>query len=144
MPIRLSALAAAVVAALGLGPAPDAGQSHSFRTPSGNIACMAAVEDDGGWTLRCDIAMSQRSWEGGSAGEECDLDDGDSLGLNATGRAYWVCHGDTVLGPGAPTLSYGSTWSVGPFTCTVERTGVTCRNRSRHGFTLSRTSYRIL
>lgn len=145
MPIRLSALAAAVVAILGPSPAPNAGQSHSFRTPSGNIACMAVVDDyeGGGWELRCDIAPSQQNWEGGDAGEECDLDDGDSLGLNATGRAFWVCHGDTLLGPGSPTLGYGSTWSVGPFTCTVERTGVTCRNRSGHGFTLSRASYRL-
>ena len=141
MPIRLSALAAAVVATLGMSPAPERNQLQSFQTPSGNIACMAHLDDDGRWTLRCDIG--RRDWDGGSAGEDCDLDDGDSLGLNATGRAYWVCHGDTVLGPGSAVLSYGSTWRAGPFTCTVERTGVTCRNRARHGFTLSRASYRI-
>jgi hypothetical protein len=120
MLIRLSALAAAVLATVALRPAPRPAQLYSFQTPTGNIGCMA--DNDGGrWQLRCDIG--ERDWRGASAGPDCDLDSGDALGLGATGRTYWVCHG--------------------PFTCTSARTGVTCRNRAQHGFMLSRASYRL-
>lgn len=133
--LALIALTALVTAAPGRAAAPA--QLESFRTPSGNIACMAS--GDGGWELRCDVG--EREWEGGPA-RDCELDSGDSLGMRATGRASWVCHGDTILGQG-PVLGYGSTWRAGPFTCRVERSGVTCRNRQQHGFTLSRASYRL-
>ncbi|HET7230228.1 MAG TPA: DUF6636 domain-containing protein [Longimicrobium sp.] len=136
--IRFSALAVAAAATLALRPAPRQDTLYSFQTPTGNIGCMAV--NDGGWSLRCDIG--QKDWNGGSAGRDCDLDQGDALGLRTGGRTYWVCHGDTVLRQGA-VLGYGSTWRAGPFTCTSARTGVTCRNRAAHGFTLSRASYRI-
>jgi len=133
---RLSALAALTLA---LAPAPRQDALYSFQTPTGNIGCMA--DDEGGrWSLRCDIAT--HDWAGGSAGRDCDLDQGDALGMTGGGRTYWVCHGDTVLRQGA-VLGYGSSWRAGPFTCISARAGVTCRNRAAHGFTLSRASYRV-
>ena len=137
MIIRTSALAAAVVATLALRPAPRA-ELYSFQTPSGNIGCMA--DDEEGWALRCDI--QEREWKSPPRDPDCDLDWGSGLDLGATGRAHWICAGDTVLRQGA-VLGYGSTWRAGPFTCTSERTGVTCRNRAQHGFFLSRASYRL-
>ena len=138
MRIRRLSAAAAVLAAFAFGPPAPAAELYSFQTPSGNIGCMAD-DTDGRWELRCDIA--ERDWRGGGAGD-CELDSGDSLGLLATGRTFWVCHGDTVLRQGA-VLGYGSTWRAGPFTCTSARTGVTCRNRAQRGFVLSRQSYRL-
>lgn len=130
---------AAVLTGLALGRAPVGWQQlHSFHAPSGNIGCMA-VNDGGRWELRCDIG--EKEWSGPAA-RDCELDSGDSMGMNAAGRPYAVCHGDTVLGQGA-ALAYGATWRAGPFTCTSQRTGVTCRNRAQHGFTLSRGSYRV-
>lgn len=38
----------------------------------------------------------------------------------------------------ARMLGYGKTWSGGGLRCKSEFTGVTCRNRSGHGFFLSR------
>jgi len=114
-------------------------QLHSFQTPSGNIGCMAD-NVDGRWELRCDVG--ERDWKGASPGRDCDLDWGDALGMRNTGRPFWICHGDTVLHSG-PVLGYGSTWRAGPYTCTVARAGVTCRNRAQHGFTLSRASYTL-
>jgi len=137
MTVRLAILAAAVLAATAARRPGARVQLHSFQTPSGNIACMAV--GDGGWELRCDVG--EREWEGGSA-KDCELDSGDALGLGPTGRAFWVCHGDTVLRSG-PVLGYGSTWRVGPFTCASAASGVTCRNRAQHGFTVSRASYRL-
>jgi hypothetical protein len=140
MIVRLALLAAAVLATA--APRPSAGtvQLQSFQTPSGNIACMADdVDGNGRWELRCDVA--QRDWRGPSA-RDCELDSGDALGMSATGRPYWVCHGDTVLGSG-PVLGYGSTWRGGGVTGSCAREGVTCRNRAQHGFFLSRASYRV-
>jgi hypothetical protein len=44
--------------------------------------------------------------------------------------------------PGYVTLAYGKTWRHGPFTCSSDVTGVTCRNRAGHGLFLSRQSWR--
>ena len=139
MTIRLPLLAVAVLAMAAPGRF-DAVQLESFQTPSGNIACMADdMDEDGRWELRCDVG--ERDWRGGRA-RNCELDSGDAVGMRATGRPFWVCHGDTILRSG-PVLGYGSTWRKGPFTCVVARAGVTCRNRSQHGFTLSRAAYRL-
>ena len=141
MILRLAVLAATVLATAAPRPLARTVQLQSFQTPSGNIACMADdMDEDGRWELRCDVG--ERDWRGGRAGSDCDLDSGDALGLRATGRPYWVCHGDTILRSG-PVLGYGSTWRAGPFTCTSQQAGVTCRNRAQHGFTLSRASYRV-
>lgn len=133
------ALAAPLVAA---APAGAIATRHntlvSFHSPSGNIGCLAD-DTDGKWQLRCDVR--ERSWTGARP-RDCDLDSGDALGMSASGRPYWVCHGDTVLGQGR-VLAYGSTWGAGPFTCTSAAAGVTCRNRGGHGFFLSRASYQI-
>jgi hypothetical protein len=115
------------------------GQSlPAFHSPSGNIGCIAD-DSSGHWELRCDVG--QRNWEGPRP-RGCDLDSGDAVGLSASGRPYWICHGDTALGEGR-VLEYGSTWGAGPFTCTSSTAGVTCRNRAGHGFFLSRQSYRL-
>jgi hypothetical protein len=141
MTIRLPLLALAVLATAAPGRFDAHLQLESFQTPSGNIACMADdMDEDGRWELRCDVG--EREWEGGPPGPDCEGDWGDSVGLRQTGRPFWVCHGDTILRSG-PVLGYGSTWRKGPFTCVVTRTGVTCRNRSQHGFTVSRASYRL-
>ena len=42
-----------------------------------------------------------------------------------------------------PKLAYGRTWTWHGFTCKSERRGLTCRNRSRHGYFLSRGSQRV-
>ena len=134
---RLALIAVTVLATAAPGRIAAPPQLESFHTPSGNIACMAS--GDGGWELRCDVG--ERQWEGLSA-RDCELDSGDSVGMRATGRPFWVCHGDTILRQG-PVLGYGSTWRAGPFTCQVSRAGVTCRNRQQRGFTLSRAAYRL-
>ena len=138
MTLRLALLAAAALATAALRPIDS--QLESFQTPSGNIACMADdVDEDGRWELRCDVG--ERDWRGPSA-RDCELDSGDAVGMRATGRPFWVCHGDTILRSG-PVLGYGSTWRKGPFTCVVARAGVTCRNRAQHGFFVSRARYRL-
>jgi hypothetical protein len=119
--------------------APTHAAYRAFHTPTGNIGC-AADDNSGQWELRCDIG--QKNWRGAPQPRSCDLDYGDALGMSGTGRPYWVCHGDTVLGQG-PVLQYGQSWRAGPFICLSQIAGLTCSNRTGHGIFLSRGSYRV-
>jgi len=64
--------------------------------------------------------------------------------MGVTGRAHVTCHGDTAIDPRSRALRYGSAWKKSGFVCTSKRVGLRCRNRSGHGFFLSRGhSYRF-
>ncbi len=58
--------------------------------------------------------------------------------MEPTGRARQVCASDTVIDPNGQKLAYGSTWRRGGFTCSSLKVGLQCKNRSGHGFFLSR------
>jgi Family of unknown function (DUF6636) len=103
----------------------------TFRLPSGNIACGYAT-DFGPVTLRCDILSGMKPRPRG----RCELDwTGLSMGR---GTARPTCAGDTVYDPKAPVLKYGSIWKRGPFTCVSLLIGLSCTNRTGHGFFLSK------
>ena len=135
-------LAACAVVLVVLLAAVPAGASRStvvlFRTPSGNISCAynSALGGSIRAGLRCDIRSGLEPTP--PHPQNCDLDFGDSVGLNRTGHAYYVCHGDTVQDPHASVLRYGTTWRKNGFTCTSRTTGLRCSNVSSHGFFLSR------
>jgi len=113
-----------------------------FRTPSGNIGCVYASGFGRGPGLRCDIRSGLKPRP--PRPKNCDLDWGDSYEMGATGRAHVTCHGDTAIDPRARALRYGSIWKKSGFVCTSKRLGLRCRNRSGHGFFLSRArSYRF-
>lgn len=119
-----------LVAALAFAPAASA-----FRSPTGNIGC--ALSSQG---VRCDI--QQRSWRPPAKPRSCDVDYGQGLAVERTGRGRFVCAGDTVLGIGR-TVAYGTLVRRGRFACRVRTSGVRCINtRNRHGFALSRQGYR--
>lgn len=110
----------------------------SFRTPSGNIACIS--DGTGRGYLRCDIASGLKPRPPRPAG--CELDWGHGLEIKRTGRSYVLCSGDTALNPQARVLGYGKTWRGNGFACTSRTTGLTCSNQTGHGFFLSRERYR--
>lgn len=124
-----------VVMCLGLQSGRTLAASFAFQTPSKNIGCVG-----GSRGLRCDIG--QKDWPGPARPASCHLGYGDSLSMSGTGRPQWTCHGDTVRNEGR-ILHYGTTSQFGPFTCTSRINGLTCTNRNRHGFFLSRQSYRL-
>jgi hypothetical protein len=111
----------------------------TFRTPSGNIGCLFASGPQAA-SIRCDIRSKLHPALRRPA--NCDLDYGDSLELGRTGRAQPVCHGDTAIDPHARVLAYGRTWERSGLTCTSRKDGLTCSNRSGHGFFLSRQRWR--
>ena len=134
----------AVVVALALAfAAPAQAIVVQFHTPTSNIGCVYSSEPGrGGPYLRCDILSGLKPKPARPKG--CHLDWGFGFQLRAKGRATTVCAGDTAVDKHARALRYGSKWSRGGFVCTSRRTGLLCRNSSRHGLFLShRHSYRF-
>lgn len=134
------ASAAIVVTSVALG-AGGAAKNGSFKTPSGNIVCGHSVPPD---TRDTAVGCGIQSGLKPTPRNTCtDLDySGKRMSLRASGRAVIdLCAGDPgpfLLAATAPVLGYGSTWRGGGITCTSRRTGLTCRNRSGHGFFMSR------
>jgi hypothetical protein len=137
----------AAAGAAGAASAPPM-KSGFFKTPSSNIVCYHSPgpRDQPRGFLECAIKSGLKPApprrpcaEGGYAG--------DRIHMFATGRTYVpACAGDpgalVGLQVGARVLGYGKTWRGGGFTCRSAFTGLTCRNKSRHGFFLSRAHYR--
>jgi hypothetical protein len=128
-----------VVAALALA-VPARAFVTQFRTPSSNIGCVYSADPRlGGTYLRCDILSGLKP----KPKRACELDL-TGYQMAPKGRSSVVCAGDTVVNRRAPALRYGSKWSRAGFTCTSRKSGLRCRNRSGHGFFLSRArSYRF-
>ena len=114
-----------------------------FRTPSGNIGCLYNADPGfGGVYLRCDILSGLKPAPKRPRG--CTLDWKYGYRLRPTGPALTVCAGDTAVNRRAKAVPYGSKWSRGAFTCLSRKAGLRCRNRSGHGFFLSKQhSYRF-
>ena len=111
---------------------------QSFRSPSGNIGC---IMFEGG--ARCDIR--KRDWSPPSRPASCpeQVDFGQGLTVAHTGKASFVCAGDTALNPSAPQLAYGEASELGGTQCISSSDGITCANHSGHGFFVSIQSYKL-
>ena len=133
-------LLAATLALAAASPAAQAAEFY-FRTPSDNIYCGFNTFSGQG-EVRCDIKSYTPTL--GQPPGDCDLDWGDSFSIGARDkRGSVVCHGDTIISPGAKVISYGTSWSRRGITCAVEETGVTCTNRKGHGFFVSRREQNV-
>jgi len=131
--LRLAILLALLI------PASASAKFVFFQTPSHNIGCLYQSSPA---ALRCDIRSGLKPPPSKPKG--CTVDWTGGYQVGATGRAQKVCAGDTVLSPNARVIGYGTTWRSGPFTCKSASSGLRCKNRSGHGFVLSRQhSYRF-
>jgi hypothetical protein len=99
----------------------------AFYSPSHTISCEIDYQRDPG------IADSTY----------CQINRPDStpqsVHMDPTGK-YTVCGGESCLGNpglGQPTLAYGQSAGIGPFTCRSDPDGVTCTVRSGCGFAIS-------
>lgn len=141
-PLLVVAVAVAIAGGAVVAATARADTLIAFRTPSGNIGCIYSSGFGSRADLRCDIGSRLKPRPRKPRG--CRLDWGDSYVMNATGRARLTCHGDTAILPDARVLRYGRRWRHGGFVCSSRATGLRCRNRSGHGFFLSRQrSYRF-
>ena len=107
-----------------------------FTSPSGNIGCYIDRR-----TVRCDIA--ERDWEPPAAPDDCELDFGQGISMEAGAAPAFVCAGDTAL-EGGPPLDYGMSIAAGLLRCESEQEGMTCRDiETGRGFTLSKERYEL-
>jgi hypothetical protein len=120
-------------------PASASAKFVFFQAPSHNIGCVFSSSPA---YLRCDIRSGLKPPPSKPKG--CTVDWTGGYQVGPSGRAHKVCAGDTVLSRDARVVRYGTTWRRGPFTCKSSLSGLLCKNRSGHGFFLSRRhSYRF-
>jgi Family of unknown function (DUF6636) len=123
---------------------PAASAEGYFKTPSGNIICFFSTGSDA--LVVCGIRSGLKP---GVPAHHC-RDGGsvhDRIVLPGSGRASVPrCAGDPGPFVGyhehSRTLSYGKRWRGAGLRCTSAKRGLTCRNRGRHGFFLSRNHWR--
>jgi hypothetical protein len=115
----LAAVGAALVPGLAYG---------DFKQPGGGVYC--ALERAANPTLQC--------WRSKT---------GLTLAMRSKGRPSYetLRRNRNTFMDAAPPLRIGRTWRFkGAFTCKMAANGLTCRNRSGHGWFLGRTAgYRI-
>lgn len=111
----------------------------SFKSPSGNIFCIAVRDnfnERNTVSLSCELVESTAKLP--VKPSDCDLDWGKRFYVEARGKALRACHGDTISNPNYPTLGYGKLWQVGGFRCDITSARLRCVNLERHGFELSK------
>jgi hypothetical protein len=92
-------------------------------------------------SVRCDIR--EHSWQSPPKPKKCDVDYGGGVAVGKSGRAGFVCAGDTTLEAG-PVLAYGDSISAGRFRCESQEAGMRCVNRRNgHGFLLAKQTYKL-
>jgi len=135
--IRLTIALGALALALSTGTAFAASGATTFRLPSWNIFCAYEHYSFAPFDLRCEIRSKLRPMP--ARPKACvDAAWGEGYAMLQRGRPHVLCISDTIYDPNARILRYGATWRGGGFTCQSKVAGLRCRNRSGHGFFLSR------
>ncbi len=125
-------LAAAAASMVLAGPAAAKTVHHKlFRSPSGQITCNAVKY--GGKGIQCSAEYLP------AIGEFDPY-----LGLEPRGKTRYAQRSDFAGFPNARsrTMRYGDVWKRKGIRCKMEQSGLTCRNRSKHGFHLAKGDIR--
>jgi hypothetical protein len=116
-----------------------------FKTPSANIVC-EHVPTPSGVSVGCGIRSGLKP---PPAPKPCaeGAPTADRVFVSTTGRVVVPsCSGDEGpfrgLHVAARVLRYGTAWTGGGVRCVSQLKGLTCTNRSGHGFVLSRAQWR--
>lgn len=126
---------AALAVSLGI-PRSQAESGESFKTPSGNIACMSIER-----VLRCDLRENSAPLP--PRPRDCEGDFGNAFQMGIKGKSGRICHGDTVFGGNQPVLAYGHTWQYQGFTCVSQMNGLTCRNADKKGWFINKLEQKL-
>jgi hypothetical protein len=113
-----------------------AGDIIGFQTPSGNIHCLLYGQE-----LRCDLRENKAKIP--PIPKSCENDWGNAFSMKQRGNAYRICHGDTVANADNMLLKYGKIFRAQGFVCTSRKVGLTCLNKDKKGWFLSRESQRF-
>lgn len=124
-------------AAPGPTPTPTPGPPR-FRLPSDNIACTMTAD-----SVTCTIVSATFT---PPPVQGCTGSVGHTVVLDATGVSVPCVPGPapTPVGSSVPMLFYGSTSTVGRYTCTSATNGVTCTDPNGVGFRLAREALTVL
>ncbi|MBN9081074.1 MAG: hypothetical protein J0I16_06205 [Rhizobiales bacterium] len=102
-----------------------------FTTPSNNIECIY-VPAGGSPVYKPPGNMAELSCDRAAPSYV-------RIQMSARGTVQQISNpGDQPCCSVGPVLNYGETWRLAPFSCTSERTGLTCRRDDGHGFSVSR------
>jgi Family of unknown function (DUF6636) len=128
-------------AALAASSANASGKSGFFKTQNGKIYC-GWVYGGGPGSVVCGIKGHLLKPKPKNNCKKLGVDYvGNRIAFNATGKAkVQRCAGDA--GPFADpkhtkVLKPGKTWKGGGMSCTVTKSTATCKNKSKHGFTIT-------
>jgi hypothetical protein len=108
-----------------------AAQAAYFQTPSRNIVCGTGPSAFGGYAVTCTVfseanrRRGQKIW---------------ALRSRGRARVFFSMSNAPVQ---VRVLRYGRTYRGYGIHCTSRKVGLTCRNRSQHGFFLSRQRQRV-
>jgi hypothetical protein len=141
--------AVAILVAAATASATSATRIPGFHSPTGNIKCLYIPGSRAPSTLLCTIAradyaktLQARCMSPNGAGV-----DWHGFTLGSTRKGTVSCSGGILYNPQTQrpsyvNLPYGKIWRQGVFTCVSRISGVTCRNRTGHGLSISRQSWR--
>jgi hypothetical protein len=99
-----------------------------FKQPGGGVYC----------TVGRTVPASLQCWRSKS---------GLTLAMGERGRPSFqtLRRNRNTLADSSPPLRFGRSWTYRGFKCSMARNGLTCKNRSRHGWFMGRTEgYRLL
>jgi hypothetical protein len=118
---------------------PAASKSYgAFQLPGGNVYCQTYKPA----YARCEI--KKKAFKAPPKPANCPLDWGSALVVQGHAKGLFLCYGDTVYDPKAPTLQYGESSTVGGVTCISSEEGVACSNvNNGHGIFLGKKKYKL-
>ena len=111
----------------------------AFHSPSGNIQCAISTGDYA--QVRCDMSALTPTYTKPPA--DCEFDWGSSFAVDAGGKGYLACVSDAVANDDGVELGYGKSITLGPFTCTSDKSGMECSNLGGHGFKISKAKQKL-
>ena len=130
---RVAVAAVGIVAVGCCAGLPRAGADNSYCSAVGKYCAFYAPSH----RIDCEILT------GGYAGPDSvyckTVEPPQSVNMDDMGT-FHPCTGENCIGnaaEGIPTLAYGQTMALGPFSCLSEVSGVTCTVASGRGFTIS-------
>jgi hypothetical protein len=118
------------------GVATTTDDALTFRLPSGNISCVLSTD---GATCTIGELTSTTTPEPGCTGSV-----GHVVVLDGTGVTTPCTTDAAKVATDALVMEYGSSRTVGDYTCSSAPTGVTCTRGDGAGFRLSRTALAVL
>jgi Family of unknown function (DUF6636) len=141
-------LVGAVAATMGSAGVSKSARISAFKSPKRNIICVYLPAGGGQQAgVECGIksGLKPPPPRRGPACKHLDYVH-DRIDLLATGRAHPVaCAGDAgafAYAKQARVLKYGRTFHKGGIWCSSHPSGMTCTNKSAHGFFLSKPRYK--